>query len=152
MSALPPVLVGSDHDKVTSFVPPIPVSDPGAAGAVNGVPETVELNKPLPAAFVAETRTAYPVPLVKPVSSVDVVVTVDAAANVAPPSVEISTTYPVIALPLFEPGAVHETFSSESPPVTVSPVGALGIPNGTTFTLDDAVPAPEEMIPDTRKL
>ena len=55
-----------------------------------------------------------------------------------------------MALPLFEPGAVHDTSSNESPAVTVTPVGAVGAPNGNTVTAVDAAPAPDEMMPDTR--
>ena len=58
----------------------------------------------------------------------------------------------MIALPLLEPGAVHETFSTVSPATTVIPVGALGIPNGVADALVDAAPAPDEIIPETLKL
>ena len=66
--ALPPLLDGAFHDKLTCVSPGVADRPKGAEGVVEGVVLTAGLEAgPVPAALVAETVTAYATPLVSPV-------------------------------------------------------------------------------------
>ena len=79
-----------------------------------------------------------------------VLVVVTASEKVAPPSVEICTTYPVNALPPSDTGAFQEMVTCESLDATVTVCGALGIPNGVADTDALARPGPAEIKAVTR--
>ena len=84
------------------------------------------------------------------VALVDVVVT--ASENVAPPSVDIWTTYPVSALPPFEIGAFHVIVTCESLDAVATDCGALGTPNGVARTVALTAPGPAEINAVTRNV
>jgi hypothetical protein len=87
----------------------------------------------MPAAFTAETRNETGTPLVRPVTTVEVPVSVATSVH-APPPTDFSTRYPVIGVPPFKIGAVQFNDASPSPAIAVIPDGALGAPVGTAET------------------
>jgi hypothetical protein len=75
----PPSVSGAAKETVASALPPIAVMEVGASGTVIGVADTMPLGFPCPAEFTAETSKLYGVPLVNPVTIVEVAVEVPSA-------------------------------------------------------------------------
>jgi hypothetical protein len=96
--------------------------DTAGSDGTAGVPVTVALGSPTPAALIARIRTTYSVPLVSPVI-VNGELAVPAGVQLSSPSREYS--YPVIELPA-PGGAVKVTTSDSDCGVIVTPVGAAG--------------------------
>jgi hypothetical protein len=92
--AAPPVAAGADHDSATWVEPGVAANPLGAPGTVRGVADAVVEAAPVPAAFTADTRNVYSVPLARPVTVADVTVDVPSAKMVqlVPPLEEYSTT------------------------------------------------------------
>jgi len=125
--ALPPLLEGALHERLTCPSPGEAEKLSGAEGVVAGVAFTAGLEAgPVPAAFVAATTTAYETPLVSPVKIMgleepDTTTAADPSDGVA------VTVYEVIALPPFEDGGAKVTVNWESPAVTATLCGADGV-------------------------
>ena len=94
--------------------------------------------RPVPAAFVALTRSVTGTPLVRPVTIVEVPATV-AASTQAPPPTEVSTRYEVIGAPPVLVGADQVSEIWASPREVDVMVGALGTPIGVAVAGTDAV-------------
>jgi hypothetical protein len=78
---------------------------------------------------------------------------VTAVPLVAPPFVNGVTTYPVITLPPFDAGAVHESVTWESPTVPVTLVGGPGTTLGVTgLDWTDSEPVPTALTASTVKV
>src|SRR5688572_9238134 len=123
----------------------------GAPGTAPGV-TAFELAEaaPVPTALVAVTVKVYAVPLVRPVTVIDVHGAVQ--VPVRPPGDEVAV-YAVIAAPPLEAGAVKATVACALPPVAVPMVGAPGTVAGVTL-LDaaDAAPVPIAFVAVTVKV
>src|SRR5581483_256046 len=105
---------------------------------------------PLPLEFVANTTKTYVVPLVRPLTVVDVAGAGTVAASVHDAGGDVGhffTPYDVIDAPPSLLGAVHETVADALPAVAVTPVGAPGTsaPGVTAFVVAPG-PVPTELV------
>lgn len=151
--AVEDTFVGAVQEIETDVSPATVESAVGALGASNGVDVIGLVAIPLPARFVAATRNAYVVPLVKPVAVyVNAVVDDVSVVHVAPPSDVICTTYAVMALPPLLAGAVQERTTCLVPAVAVIDAGIPGMVYGVAVDVALAVPLPTAFTADTRKL
>ncbi len=149
---LPP-LAGATQLTVADPSPATAVGAAGASGAVGGAVGTTGLEAtdggPSPTALLAVTVNVYAVPLLSPVTVVDVAVgaTWTGARSVVPTNGV--TEYPVIGLPP-SPGAVHDTVAEPTPATAATPVGAPGTDatdeGVTELDAADGGPAPTALL------
>ena len=99
-----------------------------------------------PTAFAAVTVNVYETPLLKPVTTHDVVTDV----HVNEPGVDV-TTYELTGSPL-SAAAVHETVAERSPRTAVTPVGAAGLVAGIATPETPTAPFPIALCAYTLKV
>jgi hypothetical protein len=156
VSALPPFDTGAVHDTVACPAPAVAVTFVGAPGTAAGVTAFDCAEGALfPTPFVAVTVNVYAVPLVSPVTVVEVAgglpVTVVVGCAVAP--MYGVTVYDVSALPPFDTGADHDTVAWPFPGVAVAFDGAPGTLAGVTaFDAADCDPVPIAFVAATLKV
>ena len=138
MIGLPPLDAGADQARDTCAFPDVAVLRVGAPGTVRGVADSVFDGAPGPAAFVAVTLNEYDTPFVRPAMAQLVAPPVE---QVKPPGLAVAV-YPVIELPPFDAGAVHDRDTWVSPGVAVLSVGAPGTVRGVADSALDAGPGP----------
>ena len=147
MIADPPSSAGAVHDRATCQAPAAADRPVGAPGSPNGVADAEPDVPPVPTALTAATRKVVATPAVRPVTVWEVVVDpVDAVTvdQVAPPSADDSTAYPVMADPPVTVGAVHERATCPLPAVAASPVGVPGRAVASTDTTSTSSSVPVE--------
>ena len=126
-----PLSAGTVHESATCAFPAVADST-GAAGTARGTAFTAVLYALYPAAFCARTWKPYVVPFVSPVTVAVFVAGVLCCIH-APAPILYSTSYAVIAAPLFAgTGQVNTTCVFPAVAVTT---GAAGTVLGTAFTV-----------------
>jgi hypothetical protein len=146
--AEPPSLAGAVNATVACALPRVAAPITGAPGTVDGVTlfEGADAG-PVPAELVAATVNVYAVPLVSPVTVMDMQGALHVA--VAPPGEEVAM-YDTIAEPPLLAGAVNATVACELPAVAVPIVGAPGTAEGVTlFDAADGAPVPTALMAAT---
>ena len=116
-------------------MPAVAVTFCGTVGTLAGVAVTTVLVAPDPTAFNALIRKLYCEPFVKPLTVVEATVEfvlAIAVVQLVPPSDDVSTMYPMIALPPSFNGRVHTRTTAPFVGAALSDVGATGTPAGTT--------------------
>jgi len=121
----------------------------GAPGTVAGVTVPAVDAGPFPAAFVATTVQLYCVPLVKPLTTIGLVVPVFVSADA--PLATQEAVYCVIAEPPFDPAA-KATDAVPFPAVMTPRVGADGVVKGVADAEEDAGPVPTAFTAATLQL
>ena len=145
MIADPPLLAGAVNVTLACALPAVAVPMVGAPGTVAGVTLLDVLDAgPVPTALVAVTVKVYAVPLVSPLTVIDVHGAVQ--LPVIPDGDEVAV-YAVIVEPPSLAGAVKATVACALPAVAAPIVGAPGGPRGVAL-LDalDAGPVPTEFV------
>ncbi|HET7549055.1 MAG TPA: hypothetical protein VFJ86_14890 [Usitatibacter sp.] len=129
--AEPPLLAGAVKVTAACALPPVAVPMVGAPGSVAGVTLLEAADGALvPTALVAVTVNVYAVPLVRPLTVIDV----HGAAHVPViPLGEEVAVYDVIAEPPLLAGAVKFTVACALPAVAMPMVGAPGTVTGVTL-------------------
>jgi hypothetical protein len=151
---LPPFDDGAVHETLAAVFPAVAVTPVGVAGTVAGVTGVDAADSGLvPMLLVAVTVKVYAVPLVRPVTTLDVPVA--GTAVCATPAINGVTEYAVMGLPPSD-GAVQVTVADASPLVAATPVGAAGAVTGAVGVMEDegaeAEPVPTAFLAVTVKV